>query len=82
VIGDVRGEGLICAIELVSDRKTKQPSGIGAKVRGAAIEQGLYTRAIGDIIAFAPPLIINAEEVDQMVEMTGQAIAAVQSKQA
>ncbi len=78
-IGDVRGLGLICAVELVADRETKQPSGTGAKVRAAAIERGLYTRAIGDIIAFAPPLIISEDEVDQMVEITGQAIAAVQA---
>ena len=71
-IGDVRGQGLICAIELVADRETKAPSGTGAAVRAAAIEGGLYTRAIGDILAFAPPLIISPEEVDQMVEITGQ----------
>ena len=80
VIGDVRGQGLICAIELVADRETKEPAGIGGKVRAAAIEGGLYTRTIGDIIAFAPPLIISPDEVDLMVEITGQAIAAVQSQ--
>lgn len=79
-IGDVRGQGLICAVELVADRESKQPSGTGAKVRAAAVERGLYTRAIGDIIAFAPPLIISDDEVDQMVEITGEAIAAVSSE--
>ena len=78
-IGDVRGLGLICAVELVADRDTKEPSGTGAKVRAAAIERGLYTRAIGDILAFAPPLVISEDEVDQMVEITGEAIAAVQA---
>lgn len=80
-IGNVRGQGLICAIELVADRETKEPAGIGPKVRSAAIEHGMYTRAIGDIIAFAPPLIISEEEIDQMVEATGKAIADVQSQE-
>lgn len=81
-IGNVRGQGLICAIELVADRETKHPSGTGAKVRAAAIEHGLFTRAIGDIIAFAPPLTISADEVDQMVEMIGKGIADVQGQSA
>lgn len=77
-IGNVRGQGLLCAVELVADRETKEPAGTGAKVRAAAIEHGLYTRAIGDIIAFAPPLVISDDEVDRMVEIMGEAIAAVQ----
>ena len=76
-IGNVRGQGLICAAELVADRDTKQPSGTGAAVRAAAIKRGLFTRAIGDIIAFAPPLVISESEVDQMVEILGQAIVEV-----
>jgi len=76
-IGNVRGQGLICAIELVKDRDTREPSGTGGAVRAAAIERGLFTRAIGDIIAFAPPLIISEDEVDQMVDIVGQAVAAV-----
>ncbi len=76
-IGDVRGQGLICAVELVADRETRETSGTGAAVRATAIKHGLFTRAIGDIIAFAPPLIISEEEVDIMVEKLGQAIAEV-----
>jgi len=82
IIGDVRGQGLICAIELVADRETRQPAGLGNDVREAAIERGFLTRAIGDIVAFAPPLIITADEIDQSVQMVGEAIAAVQARQA
>ncbi len=82
IIGNVRGQGLICAIELVADRETRKPAGLGDEVRKAAIEQGFLTRAIGDTIAFAPPLIISAEEIDKSVQMVGNAIAAVQAMQA
>ena len=77
VIGNVRGSGLMCAIEFVADRTTKAPAGIGEKVRKACVERGLFTRAIGDILAFAPPIVINGDEVDQMVQIVGEAVAAV-----
>ncbi|MFN8491239.1 MAG: aspartate aminotransferase family protein [Caldilineaceae bacterium] len=79
VIGNVRGQGLMCAVEFVADRATKAPANIGEKVRKAAIDRGLFTRAIGDTIAFAPPLVISADEVDQIVQIMGESIAAVQS---
>lgn len=77
VIGNVRGLGLMCAVEFVADRGTKAPAGIGEKVRKACVERGLFTRAIGDILAFAPPIVINSDEVDQVVQIVGEAIAAV-----
>ena len=78
VIGNVRGLGLMCAAEFVADRATKEPAGIGEKVRKACLERGLFTRAVGDILVFAPPLIISADEVDQIVQIVGESIAAVQ----
>lgn len=77
VIGNVRGLGLMCAVEFVADRGTKAPAGIGEKVRKACVERGLFTRAIGDILAFAPPIVINGDEVDQVVQIVGESIAAV-----
>ena len=77
VIGNVRGQGLMCAVEFVADRATKAPANIGEKVRKAAIERGLFTRAIGDSIAFAPPLVISADEVDQIIQIMGESIAEV-----
>jgi adenosylmethionine-8-amino-7-oxononanoate aminotransferase len=75
VIGDARGLGLMAAIEF-ADRETKQPAQIGAKVQQACLQRGLFTRVIGtDILAFAPPLIISAEEVDLMLQIVGEALA-------
>jgi putrescine aminotransferase len=77
VIGDVRGLGLMAAIEFTADRATKAPANIGEKVRSAAMARGLWTRALGDVYMFSPPLIITAAEVDKIVEIVGESIAAV-----
>jgi len=77
-IGDVRGLGLMAAIEFTSDRATKAPANLGEKVRLACVERGLFTRAMGDNFMFSPPMIINAEEVDLMLQILGESIAAVQ----
>jgi adenosylmethionine-8-amino-7-oxononanoate aminotransferase len=77
VIGDARGLGLMAAIEF-ADKETKQPAMIGEKVRKACLERGLFTRVIGsDILAFAPPLIITAEEIDLVLQIVGEALAEV-----
>lgn len=72
LVGEVRGVGLIAGIELVADKATKAPFDpiglIGARVFQRAHHHGLIIRAIGDTIAFCPPLIINAAEVEDMVE--------------
>jgi putrescine aminotransferase len=75
VIGDTRGMGLMAAIEF-ADRETKQPAQIGEIVRKACLDRGLFTRVIGtDILAFAPPLIITAEEIDLILQIVGEALA-------
>ena len=78
-IGDVRGLGLMCAIEFVADRQTKEPAGIGGEVQQACIDRGLFTRTVGDSLVFAPPLIIRSDELDQMVRIVGESIGAVQA---
>ena len=45
--------------------------------RQACLERGLFTRAIGDILAFAPPLVISEDEVDQIVTIVREALEAV-----
>jgi 4-aminobutyrate--pyruvate transaminase len=71
LVGEVRGLGLIGAVELVADRKTKKSfdakSGVGARCVAFAQEEGLLTRAVGgDNIALCPPLIITPDEIDDM----------------
>jgi len=77
IIGNVRGKGLMSAIEFVADRETKAPAGIGETVRKACVERGLFTRIVGDTLVFAPPLVINADEVEQIIQIVGESIADV-----
>jgi len=78
LVGEVRGTGLIGAIELVADTATKrsfQPGqGVGAYLAERATEHGLIIRAMGDNIGFCPPLIISEAEIDEMMVRLGKAL--------
>ncbi|HQX18136.1 MAG TPA: aminotransferase class III-fold pyridoxal phosphate-dependent enzyme, partial [Anaerolineales bacterium] len=77
-VGDVRGLGLLCAVEIVSDKNAKTADPAQAmKIFKAAQERGLRTRPVGNSLAFAPPLVINEEEVDEIVKRLGAAMDAV-----
>jgi 4-aminobutyrate---pyruvate transaminase len=77
-VGEARGVGLIGALELVADKPTKagfaQPGSIGAKLAELCHEEGLIIRAIGEVIAFCPPLVITDAEVDEMFDRFGRAL--------
>jgi adenosylmethionine-8-amino-7-oxononanoate aminotransferase len=78
-VGDVRGLGLLAAVELVADKATKTPfpaeQEIGRRVYLAALHRGLFSRTRGDIFHLAPPLICTGNEIDQMVQTLGQSVA-------
>ncbi|RYE65278.1 MAG: aminotransferase class III-fold pyridoxal phosphate-dependent enzyme, partial [Oxalobacteraceae bacterium] len=78
LVGEIRGAGLIAAVELVADRATKAPLDVpgtlGRHLAGRALAHGMITRNMGDAIAFCPPLIINADEVKSIVERFGSAL--------
>ncbi|MYZ46330.1 aminotransferase [Propylenella binzhouense] len=83
LVGEVRGVGLLAALQFAADPDEKTPFdpalGVGAKVSAAALEEGLIARAMpnGDILGFAPPLIITRGEIDQLVAMTKRAVDKV-----
>ena len=83
-VGDIRGKGLMCAIELVKDRgaKAEFPAAeqVGARVNAEAMTRGLFTRRRGDILMLAPPIVITSGEIDQIVEIVAQAVTAVLDK--
>jgi L-2,4-diaminobutyrate transaminase len=89
LVGHVRGEGLMAAIELVADRGRKEAFAstvkAGARLQKAALAEGVLARALpgGDIIAVTPPLSITADEVDQITERLGRALdrTAVQMRE-
>ncbi len=72
LVGEVRGIGLMGAVELVADKATKKPfdpaSAVGPFLIKRALHHGVILRALGDSIAFCPPLIINQQEIDLMLE--------------
>lgn len=80
-VGDVRGRGLIARVELVEDVQTKRAfpatAKVGDGVIAAARERGLVTRNRGDVIALAPPLCIDEDEIDFAVSALRDAIRDV-----
>ena len=82
-VGEVRGEGMLCAVELVADRDARRffdaSEGKGAKVVAAMLKRGVIARAMpqGDILGFAPPLCLTREEADRIVAVTTEAVAEV-----
>ena len=80
LVGDVRGLGLIGAIELAADPAARKPfepgRGVGAYLVRQAQAHGLILRVMaGDIVAFSPPLVISEAEVDEMLEKFDRALA-------
>jgi L-2,4-diaminobutyrate transaminase len=82
-VGEVRGEGLLAAVEFVADRDDRRffdPSRkIGPLIAAALAERGVIARAMpqGDILGFAPPLCLTSEEADIILDKTSAGIRSV-----
>jgi 4-aminobutyrate--pyruvate transaminase len=78
LVGEARGVGLIGALELVADKKTKRAfvpkQAVGATCVEFLQELGLINRSMGDSVAFCPPLIITTDEIHEMFDMVGAAL--------
>jgi len=81
-IGDVRGMGLMLAIELVADKKTKRPFDLserfGARIWDRCVEKGVLIRNLADTFIISPPLILKREHVDFIVDVFEGALTAVE----
>ncbi len=82
-VGDVRGEGMLCAVEFVKDRGDRvffdAADKIVPQIAASLLEQDkIIARAMpqGDILGFAPPFCLTREDVDQIVAATARAITA------
>jgi putrescine aminotransferase len=84
-IGNVRGLGLMAAVEVVRDKATKQQfppeAGLTQKLTDALLDRGLYTRVVMDCICLAPPLVTTDAEIDRIVNIVGETIPAVLAAQ-
>jgi len=79
LIGETMGLGLVGAVEIVADKDTKTPfdpaAAVGPWLVGRAQKRGLILRAMGDRVAFSPPLVISDSEVNDMFDRFADALA-------
>src|SRR5262249_15988660 len=70
LVGDVEGVGLILGMELMRDGESRIPFdaalNVGARVEAAAKHHGLLLRVVGDRLVFAPPLVIETAEIEDV----------------
>ena len=79
-VGEVRHIGLIHAIELVKDRRSKEPFDpslrLGYRIYRRALSEGLLLRCIGDVLYFNPPLVISQKELEFAQDVTERCVRA------
>ena len=81
-VGEVRGKGLMCGIEIVQDRQTKAEFPVtdpmGSKVHAAAQRRGLFSRLRGEsVFCLAPPIMTPTPILDRIVEIMAESIREV-----
>ncbi|MCV0424242.1 MAG: aspartate aminotransferase family protein [Roseibium sp.] len=82
-VGEVRGEGMLCAVEFVKDKDDRvffdASEKVGPSIAAALLGHGVIARAMpqGDILGFAPPLCLTEIEADAVVEKTLRAVTEV-----
>jgi len=82
-VGEIRGEGMLCAVEFVKDRETRTffdaGDKVGARIAGALAGHGVIGRAMpqGDILGFAPPFCLTRAEADEVVSKTAKAVSEI-----
>ena len=80
-VGEVRGLGLMAAVELVADKQSRAPfpaaQGVGARMLREMRQRGVITRVRGDSVVLAPPLVIKDNQLDRLIEVVGGSIESV-----
>ncbi len=78
LVGNARSCGLMGALELMKDKAEKTPfeasDKVGAMVENRCLENGLIVRAIGDNLAFCPPLVTTDEEIDEIFDIAEKSL--------
>jgi 4-aminobutyrate--pyruvate transaminase len=79
LVGEARGLGLMGALELVADKRTKRSfetaRGVAARCVAAAQAEGLIVRNLaGDMVSLCPPLIISPQQLDDLFERLTRAL--------
>jgi len=80
-VGEIRGKGLMIAIDLVADKNTREPidpmNGFAAQVAAVALREGAIVRPVGTKIILSPPLTLTTEEVDKLVHALTQGFSEI-----
>ena len=80
-VGEVRGLGMMCGVELVKDKASKQmfaaKDGIGAKVHVETVKRGMFSRGRGDVYCVAPPIVTGESTIDDIADILGASVRAV-----
>ncbi|QDU44107.1 L-Lysine-8-amino-7-oxononanoate aminotransferase [Symmachiella dynata] len=80
-VGDVRGLGLMTAVELVRDKATKEEfpaaENMGVKLHLETQKRGLFSRLRGDVFCIAPPVISSREILDRIVDIMSESVRAL-----
>ncbi|MCY1245852.1 Putrescine--pyruvate aminotransferase [compost metagenome] len=71
LVGEARGVGLVAALELVKNKKTRErfEGGIGMLCREHCFRNGLIMRAVGDTMIISPPLVIEKAQIDDLITL-------------
>jgi L-2,4-diaminobutyrate transaminase len=83
IVGEVRGVGLLAALEFVADRVTRRRLDpalkVGSRVAKACLDRSLILRAMpqGDILGFAPPLVLTVGEADEIANIATRAVSQI-----
>jgi len=92
IVGDVRGRGLMCGMEFVKDKASREPFPAQAKVSGLIQNEcmkrglilfsctGCVEGVAGDMMLVTPPLIITKQQIDDMIAILKEALTAAQAK--
>jgi 4-aminobutyrate--pyruvate transaminase len=84
LVGEARGVGLVGAVELVRDKAAKTPFdaalAVGPAVQAAVLEEGVILRAIRDVVAVCPPLVITDEQIDTLFDALAKGLDKVHAK--
>lgn len=81
LVGEARGIGLMAALEFVADKQTREPFPpalkVATQVSNVLQRNGLLLRALGDTLVMAPPLIVDAEQIQTILNAVAQALDEV-----
>jgi adenosylmethionine-8-amino-7-oxononanoate aminotransferase len=80
-VGEVRGLGLMCAVEYVQDKAAKTPfdasEAIGSRIHAETVKRGMFSRVRGDAYCIAPPIVTDETTLDQIPQIMAEATKAV-----